>query len=390
MKYIDRLAEKHIITSLKNPKVLFILGARQVGKTTLIDKILRDQSRASILNLDLAVDKAKLEAAATLPPSEALAFLGNQRFLAFDEAHRFPEIGRIAKGWYDAKLGLKIILLGSSSLNLLNKTAESLLGRNEKVYLTPLLFSEILSNTAWYPDPTSKFIHKSYAAQIQTILLQSLVYGSYPEAVATTDKENYLINVVTDLLLIDLLQSDLVRTPDTIRKLLLLLSYQIGSEVSVHELANQLSVSRQTIEKYLDYLERVFIIFRLPGFSTNPRKEISKTAKIFFWDTGIRNALQKEFTLSPLRSDIGALWENWVIAEFMKKNLAANLNQQFYFWRSVDGSEVDLIIKDKNRLRAYEIKWSATRSTARKAFSNKYGVRPRLINRGNFADILLS
>lgn len=248
MIFIERKAEKLVRDSLKNKKILFILGARQVGKTSLIDKILKEEPDSSIYNLDLAVDKARVESAASLPPQEALIALGSKRVLAFDEAHKFPEIGRIVKSWYDAKLDVKTILLGSSSLNLINKTAESLLGRNEKVYLTPLLFSEVLAATQWYQNTSKTTLKKQFKDQLQAILLQRLTFGSYPEAVTTADKENYLINVVTDLLLIDLLQTDLIRTPETIRKLLLLLSFQVGGVVSVHELANQLSVSRQTVE----------------------------------------------------------------------------------------------------------------------------------------------
>ncbi len=390
MDYIRRDVERQVNTALANRKVLFILGARQVGKTTLVEKVISKYSGSVLYNLDLTVDQARLESAASLSPQEALASLGSSKVIALDEAHRFPQVGSIVKGWYDSKVAVKVILLGSSSLNLLNNSAESLLGRNEKIYLTPLFFSERLQTQDWFNvSVKTASTKKIYSKQVYALLMESLVFGLYPEAVTTTDKENYLTTVVSDLLLIDLLQTDVVRSPETIKKLLLLLSYQIGSEVSVNELALNLGVSRQTVERYLDLLERTFIIFRLPSYSTNPRKELTKSAKIYFWDTGIRNALQQEFVVSDKRSDIGALWENWIIAEFMKKNISLNLHRQLYFWRTRDGSEVDLVIKDKGIIKAYEIKWNNTKSVARGAFTKLYNVKPEVVNKDNFIDYIL-
>lgn len=170
----------------------------------------------------------------------------------------------------------------------------------------------------------------------------------------------------------------------------MLLAYQIGSEVSLSELAKTLQLSRVTVEKYIDILERSFVIFRLPAFSNNLRKEITKSTKIYFWDTGVRNALLKDFSFSTMRNDIGLLWENWVIAEFAKRNLLEGQPNNLYFWRTMDGSEVDLIIKGSNSFKAYEIKWSKTRATNARAFANRYNAKVEVISKENVTDYILS
>ncbi|MBI2264989.1 MAG: ATP-binding protein [Armatimonadetes bacterium] len=343
--YIHRVAEKIIHTLLDGPKVIIVLGARQVGKTTLIEHILRKKN-SLILNFDIEVDKSRVSAASSLPPLEGMLALGNPSILVIDEAQRLPEAGKTVKGWYDARVPAKIILLGSSSLNLLDQAAESLTGRNEKVYLPPLTFEEVIRSRTWHsPRFTSEILKKNFSNQIQSILLQLIVYGSYPETILTSNKERYLINLASDYLLKDILQSSLVKSPELVKKLLMLVAYQAGSEVSINELASNLQISRQTVERYLELLERTFVIFRLPAFSKNQRKEIVKSTKIFFWDNGVRNALLKEFSLSPYRGDIGSLWENWVIAEFAKRNLLEDQRHNLYFWRTRDGSEVNLVIK---------------------------------------------
>lgn len=386
--YIPRIAEKILIKLLESPKVIMLLGARQVGKTTLIEHILKNQD-GMIFNLDIEVDKARILAAGNLTIDEAARSLGIAKLLVIDEAQRLPVIGRIVKGWYDARIPYKIILLGSSSLNLLDQTAESLTGRNEKLFLPPLIFNEIMQLQSWWPPQITKSILKTnFYAQIQTQLLQQIVYGSYPETLTTGDKNRYLLNLVSDYLLKDILQSGLVKSPDPIRRLLLLLAYQVGSEVSVNELASNLQISRQSVEKYMELLERTFIIFKLSSFSTNQRKEIAKRTKIYFWDTGVRNALLKDFSLLEYRGDIGSLWENWVIAEFAKLNLLLGEPDNLYFWRSRDNSEVDLVIKGSGIFKAYEIKWSKKTAGGKRSFTNRYKIKVETISRDNVVDIL--
>ena len=378
MYYIQRNAETYLQEYLNTPKVIIILGARQVGKTTLVQHVLKEN--AVFLNLDIEVDKNRLMSASSLSPHDALKNFGNPAFLVIDEAQRLTDAGRIVKGWHDAQLPVKIILLGSSSLNLLNQTAESLTGRNVKIFLPSLIFEEILGAQSWYsPEFTNDALYKNFSNQIQETLLQAIVFGSYPEAIASDDKKGYLLNLVSDYLLKDVLQIGLVKTPDLIKNLLMLLTHQVGSEVSVSELASNLKTTRVTVDRYLDLLEQTFVIFRLPAFSTNPRKEIAKNQKIYFCDTGVRNALINEFSLNPLRADIGALWENWVIAEFEKQNWLNGKRKNLYFWRARTGGEVDLVIKDGAKINAYEIKWSK-KSVSRQSFTLKYGVPVQLID----------
>lgn len=377
--YIPRTLEKEVYKSLENNKILILVGARQVGKTTLLKKVISDVT-GTILNLDIEVDRAKFISASKMNPKDALQFLGQGKVLVIDEAHKDLEVGRIVKGWYDYGIARKIILSGSSALNLLGNFTESLTGRNEKLFLTPLLFDEVLKIQSWY---SQEVVLKE---QTSSLIDKLLIYGSYPETIETEDVEKYLLNLTSDTLLRDLLQEGLVRSSNVIKKMLSLLSYQIGSEVSISELSRTLGVSRLTIEKYLDLLEKIYVIFRLPSFSSNPRKEISKSQKIYFWDLGIRNALINEFKMPEFRTDAGALWENFVISEFAKSNLIKEKHQNLYFWRTRDGSEVDLVVKSSNSLNAYEIKWGNGKIKNIKSFYNKFGVQVELINRDNFVE----
>lgn len=382
--YIPRIVERQVQDALKTPKVLMLLGARQVGKTTLLERIV-EGAGGVIYNMDIEVDKARLFSAAHLSPRQAMESLGVRQLLVIDEAQRAPEVGRMVKGWYDAKIPVKIVMLGSSSLDLLDRTAESLTGRNEKIYLSPLLWSEIAESQSWYPKGGDL---RAFAPQVQSLLLLCMVFGGYPEAVVREDKEKYLLNLTSDYLLKDIFQSDVVKRPEQIKKLLLLLAYQVGSEVSLSELAMNMGISRQTVEKYMELLERIFVIFHLSSFGTNPRKEIVKRSKVYFWDTGVRNALLKEFTVIDVRSDIGSLFENWMVAEAAKRNLIAGGTSELHFWRTADGSEVDLVIRSGETIRAVEIKWRSHRLGTGKSFLRRYGVAPKIVTKDNFWHVL--
>lgn len=386
-KLINRQAEGLIASWLHTRKVLLVLGARQVGKTTLLKNYFRSH-KTTYLNLDVETDKLIFQRAASLDPRSAVKSLSDPEVIILDEAQRLPDAARVVKGWYDYDLPVKIILSGSSSLNLLDQTAESLTGRNIKLYLPPLLFSEIIVSQSWYRPIGKKADLELFTSQIESLLLTSMVFGSYPETVTTPDKQPYLTNLVTDYLLKDILYSGMVKTPDVIRRLLSLLAFQAGSIVSINELANSLNISRVTVDRYLDLLEQTFVIFRLSSFSSNPRKEISKSQKIFFWDTGVRNALINEFNTHINRPDIGRLWENWVIAEFAKSVFLGGNLKSIYFWQSRSGSEVDLVIKEPSgELKAYEVKWSAGKPP--KSFSTQYDIPVHVIHRHNVIEYLL-
>jgi len=380
--YIKRKAENYLEKWLASNKILLILGARQVGKTTLIKHFLQDK-KAVFVNLDIESEKAKFIALSSLSPAEAMKGFGEPDFLVVDEAQRLKDASRIVKGWHDFGILTKVILLGSSSMNLLNQSAEALTGRNEKIFLPQLNFYEIISAQSWYSEQFSpEKLVENFPKQVNGVLLQSVIYGSYPGIVLSLDKESLLLNLASDYLLKDILQIGVLKDTEKLSKLLMLLAHQVGSEASVNELATNLGISRLTVEKYLELLEETFVIFRLPAFSTNQRKEISKNKKIYFWDNGIRNAILKEFSFSPMRSDIGKLWENWVISEFAKKDLLSGKKSNMYFWRSKSGSEVDLVVKENDKISAFEIKWNGDK-ISKKAFENIYKTKVKLINSSN-------
>ena len=380
--YLRREAEQPLRDILDSDKIGVILGARQVGKTTLVRHVLAGHP-AVFLNFDVEVDKARFQAAAALSPLDGLRALGSPSVLVIDEAQRLPETSRIIKGWHDARLPAKLLLLGSSSLDLLDQAAESLIGRNRKLVLPPLLFSETLGTQAWAnADAAPGHLSQHFAPQLRAFLMQRLSFGSYPEIVTSDNPTQLLRELSADYLWKDVLQAGLIKTSALIKRLLLLLAHQAGSEVSVNELATQLQMMRPTVERYLDLLEQTFVIFRLPSFSTNPRKEIAKSQKIFFWDTGIRNALLNSFSTEEFRPDIGALWENWVIAEVAKRNALLGSPGELFFWRSRAQSEVDLVVKEGSGLRAYDIKWSPRRVSGR-AFRDAYGVEVEAIRPDN-------
>ena len=367
---------------LAGPKVGIVIGARQVGKTTLVEHVL-DGQNALFLNFDIEVDKQRFLAAGAMAPADGLRSLGGPAVLVMDEAQRLPEAARIVKGWYDASLPVKVLLLGSSSLNLMNQAAESLTGRNEKLFLPPLVFEEALHSQAWYAGGYSPaVVREQFGAQLRVFLLERLAFGSYPEVVLTRDKPRLLRELSSDYLWKDILHAGLVKSPDTIKRLLMLLAHQAGSEVSTSELATQLQIARPTIERYLDLLEQTYVIFRLPSFSTNPRKEIVRSKKILFWDTGIRNAVLNLFSTDEFRPDIGALWENWVIAEAARHNLLRGRMSDLFFWRTRAQSEVDLVIKTGERLRAFEVKWQPGRP-AGQAFFERYRVKVQSVSSRN-------
>lgn len=394
--YIPRLLEEQIRASLGNRKVLLLLGARQVGKTTLIEHLLAGR-RGALLNMDIEVDQTRLLTAARLAPPDAVRSLGAStgEILVIDEAHRVPAIGRIVKGWYDAHVPVKIILLGSSSATLLEEAAGELAGRNDKLWLTPLLFGEVLSQQRWYTAASTDtghgaaHWHEHFDGQIRALLLDRLVFGSYPEAYLTGEPREYLTNLAGDYLLKDIFTASLVRSPDDVRRLLLELAGAMGQTVAVAQLATRLNLSRQTVQRYLDLLEGVFVLFSLPAYATDPVREVSKGRKFYFWDTGVKNALQREWVVSDKRSDMGALWENWVMAEIFKQSQTLRRHEDLFYWRSRNDSTVDLVVRAGTTRHAFDIRWEPRGWRPSLAFQRLYGVEPKLIHPGNVLEFLL-
>lgn len=371
---LKRESEIVLSAAINSGKVALVLGARQVGKTTLVESFFSGQD-VRFLNFDVELHKQQFIAASRMAPLEALRTLGNPKILVLDEAQRLPEACRIVKGWFDSRVPTSFVLLGSSALNLLDQSAESLTGRNRKVLLPPLTWSETLGATEWGASVTTQPEARGALSQaIRAFLMQRLALGSYPEAVLASEPKAVLRNLCADYLWKDILQEGLVRNPTLLRRLLMLLAHQIGSEVSISELATQLQMHRNTVMRHLDLLEQTFVIFRLPAFSTNPRKEICKSQKIYFWDTGIRNALLNAFSAHEWRTDIGVLWENWAIAEVAKRNMIMGSPWELFFWRSRSKSEVDLVLTHEHGLHAFEFKWKATsKARSLRAFEEAYG-----------------
>ena len=341
---IKRELQEKIEARLTAGKAILLFGPRRVGKTMLIGEILRKYpDRKMVLNGE---DSTALALLADRSIANYNNLLNNIDLLVIDEAQNIPQIGNILKLIVDEIPGIKVLASGSSSFDLLNKTGEPLTGRSYSFHLFPISQSE-LSLT-------------ENRLETRQNLETRLVYGSYPEVINITDntlRKAYLAELVNAYLFKDLLSLDGIRNAGKLRDLLALLAYQTGNEVSLTELGSQLGLSKNTVEKYLDLLSKVFIIHRIGGFSSNLRKEITKNSKWYFYDNGIRNALIGNFNPLSIRQDTGQLWENYMIAERIKQKRYRSELTGFYFWRTYDGQEIDLIEVEANTVKAFELKW---------------------------------
>ncbi len=328
-------------------KVIIIYGPRQAGKTTLIKHILAEIKE----NFDYFTgDDLYAQSIFSRHELELLKKAIKGRVLVIDEAQKIDNIGLSLKLIFD-NLSVKIITSGSASFDLSNKLSEPLTGRTKTFWLYPLAYSEVADK---YGKVSSG-----------TALEEMLRYGMYPKVhslVSNQDKENYLYEYLNNYLYKDILSFAGVRKPKKIVDLLTLLALQIGREVRISELAQNLALSQKAVENYLDVLEKMFVVMNLRGFSRNLRKEISKTSKYYFFDVGLRNALIRNFNPLNLRADAGELLENWFIMEKIKAAGIFGRPANFYFWRTYDQQEIDLIEERAGKLYGYEIKWSKLKS----------------------------
>jgi predicted AAA+ superfamily ATPase len=339
-KQIDNL--KKLITP---GKVAVIYGARRVGKTTLLQKLLeaQDAERVLFVNGDDIVVRQYLESQSM---SKLRDFVGDHSLLVVDEAQHVQKIGLNLKIVVDHMPHVKIIATGSSPFDLAKDVGEPLTGRKFVLPLFPLAQMEISR------------IEKRHETEAN--LESRLIYGSYPEVVTTGDnakRQDYLREIISSYLLKDILQLEGIRYADNLVRLLQLLAFQLGSEVSITELGRQLAMSKNTVERYVDLLEKVFVIYRRFGFSRNLRKEITKNPRFYFFDNGIRNALIGNFSPLAIRNDLGELWENYIVTERHKKQEYTRQTTNAYFWRTYDKKEIDLVEEGKGELWGYEIKW---------------------------------
>lgn len=372
---ITRFITESILESLVPGRVTVLFGARRTGKTTLINAIADRLSKKSVLKLngeDLTV--AEILASGRQEVLENLT--KGYDCILIDEAQSINGIGKNLKLLIDTSPNLSILATGSASFDLRNQLGEPLTGRSVYFMLYPFSFGELaldyLESQRKTPD--------------------LLIYGTYPQVfLSKNNKEKRLVleNIKNGYLLKDVLMLDNLKDSLFVLQLLRLIAFQIGNEVSFNELAGQLGSTVKTVQRYLDILEKTFVIFRLNGYSRNLRKEITKSPRYYFWDTGIRNVIINNMNPLDQRDDIGKLWENFCVAERVKKQVYLQTFSDFYFWRTYDQQEIDLIEITDGKMSAFEFKWNSKNARIPAAFQNHYpDASYTVINRENFGDFI--
>ncbi|MEI7724728.1 MAG: ATP-binding protein [Bacteroidota bacterium] len=340
---IKRLLEKKLSERFSDKKALIITGPRQSGKTTLV-KIFLDQYKEPFLwwtGDDFEVRSILSD----ISLARLKSLIGKHHILVIDEAQRIENIGLCIKMIVDNIPNVKVIATGSSAFELANRINEPLTGRKWEYLLAPLSFKEMADSEG--------LLHEI------SLLNHRLVYGYYPEVVTNPGNERSLLKQLADSYLYkDILVWENIHKPERMEKLIQALALQIGNEVSFHELGKMTGLNNETVEKYIDLLEKTFVIFRLRSFSRNLRNELKKSRKIYFYDNGIRNAVINAFNPIDLRDDKGVLWENFMISERMKMNAYNEIFVNRYFWRTHAQQEIDYIEENDSKLHAYEFKWN--------------------------------
>jgi predicted AAA+ superfamily ATPase len=360
-------------------KVLILLGARRVGKTDLIKNYLKSIPSETYLQLN-GEDKNNVNLLKERSVSNYKRLLASVNLLVIDEAQNIPDIGMILKLIVDSIDGIKIIATGSSVFDLSNNLGEPLVGRKNTLYLFPLSQIEF-SEYENYKNTTEN-------------LEQRLLFGSYPELEQYEDweeKEDYIAEIINSYLLKDILIYEGIKHSDKVYDLLRLIAFQIGKEVSMLELAKQLQLSKNTVANYLDLLSKVFILFKVEGFSRNLRKEITKSSRWYFYDNGIRNGIINNFNKIENRNDIGGLWENYLASERIKKQHYKKTRTNNYFWRTYDQQELDWLEEKGDNLAGFEFKWSENRkSKIPGAFAKAYlEATFEVINKQNYLEFII-
>lgn len=372
---IDRSIEKDIEKRLFKGKAIVVMGARQVGKTTLLKKLFSTGNDIMWLNGDQSSTRALFE---NISLTRIKPIIGNSKILIIDEAQRIKDIGIKLKIIIDGMPELQVIATGSSSFDLANKINEPLTGRKWEYNLFPLSFNELAKSTNVMEEMLS--------------LPQRLVYGSFPEVINNVnDEQRTLIELTDSYLYKDILEFDNIHKPDKLVNLLQAIAYQIGSEVSYTELSQLTGIDVKTVDKYLTILEQAYIIFRLRSFSRNLRNELKNSRKIYFYDNGIRNAAIRDFAPAEVRGDVGALFENYIISERIKRKHYTGDYSISRFWRTTTQQEIDYIEEKDGTIKAFEIKWNPNRKAKLPlSFKNAYqNVEFHVINRDNFYEFLI-
>jgi uncharacterized protein len=356
--------------------VLVIYGPRQVGKTTLLHHYLAQGShRYKLDSGDNLQVRTLLEGA----DFETIAdYVAGYDLIVIDEAQKIPRIGEVLKIMVDQHPHLRVIATGSSSFELAGQVGEPLAGRKKTLTLYP--FSQL--ELSHYHNPL----------ELKQHLADWLIYGSYPQVVAATskaEKRSRVVEITESYLLKDILAFDKIKNPKVLLDLLRLLAFQIGNEVSLTELAQKLMINSKTVARYIDLLEKTFVLYNLRGFSRNLRNEVVKKSKYYFYDVGIRNALIANFNAFELRDDVGCLWENFLFMERLKKQAYHDVSVNYYFWRTWDQKEIDLIEEREGKLWGYEFKWGKKTVKAPKAWLETYSNASfTVINQKNYQDFV--
>jgi predicted AAA+ superfamily ATPase len=374
----------------KYKQVLILLGSRQVGKTTLVKKLFPESDYFLVDNepIKKILETYDIETYKTLIDEKS-------KEIIIDEIHLLDNPGRAIKIIYDQLEEIRIIITGSSSFHIKNKTGESLAGRKIDYNIYPLTFSEFLQQKGIEEKLNYNIFEKivddkkyspkdqTYRFDLKGILNNVLIFGQYPHLIEHPNDEKYLMNFVDSLIFKDILELNLIEDKKLAKDLLRLLAYQIGNLINYSEIAISLKADQRTIKRYVEIFEQSFILFRLYPYSKNKRNEISKAAKIFFYDTGIRNALIGDFSDLESRMDKGALFENFIISELVKQDSYSDKNFKFYYWRTKQGSEIDVVLEKGSELIGVEVKYN--RKAVNKAFRNRYPeAKVRLVTADNF------
>lgn len=359
METYQRKLKNEIINNIKPGKAILILGARRVGKTVLISQIAQTiEEQTLILNGEDFTTQQQLQGQRI---QQYRSLLSNKTLLIIDEAQKIPHIGAIIKLMLDHIEGIKVVLTGSSALDLGEHFGAALTGRKQTFHLFPLSIHE--------------FKQVESDLELKDHLEERLIFGTYPEIWQINDRNQriaYLKELANDYLFRDILQLENIRNASKLQDLLRLISFQVGKEVSIEELGRQLGLNKKTVERYLDLLSKVFIIFRIRGYSSNLRKEVTKSHRWYFYDNGLRNVFSANFNNINLRQDSGQLWENFVIAERVKYLSYAQDYGNTYFWRTYDRQEIDWVEERDGSLSGFEMKWSKTHVKCPAAWKRAY------------------
>lgn len=371
---IERYLKDSIVKKLFKNKAIIVIGARQIGKTTLLNELLASYENTLFLDGDDRITRALLQNPST---EEIKNIIGNHKIVFIDEVQRIDNIGLTSKIIVDQFKEVQLLLSGSSAFDIKNVTSESLTGRKWEYNMYPITWKE-LENTA------------GYVKGMQQLDLR-LVYGMYPEIITHPSEEKERLKQLVDSYLYqDLLAFSNIKKPDVLEKLLKALAFQMGSEVSFNELSQLLNIDKNTVANYIQILEKGFVIFTLNGYSKNLRNELKFAKKIYFWDNGVRNTIINNFNSIEMRNDKGELWENFIISERMKKNNYENPSIKSYFWRTTTQQEIDYIEVENENVTAFEIKANENAKIKKfEKFKEAYQTEVKIIHKNNFRDLLI-